>query len=447
MAVKTKRITRRALLRGTLAGASVTLGLPALEATTKATTGGAPVRLISIFFKNGVLMERWTPELAGKDFTLPACLTPLADHRAELNVITGLFNPGALQGPEDDHIRGTGSFATGVPATNTGAGGPSFDQLAARELGNLTKLSSLAIAPEGFPGGGESGGVSDAINHLSWSDKNAPVPPKVDPLALFDKLFDGGLDAAQLTDLRARRQSVLDSVAADARRLQQRLGASDRRRIDAHLTAVRELERQVASGAACEVPEAPARDNSRGPASAAKIQIMLELMVRALACDLTRFCSFSMVLDVAPRLLEKFGERRDHHTISHDSSAAAKPLIEEYSRYHVELFAYLLERMKEVDEGEGTLLDNSAVFFSNQLAHGDAHTHDNLPVILAGSAGGQFKTGRHLHLLDGKPSPGRRDITIEQGRSINDLFLTLLGAAGAEVKSFGSDGTSPLDLA
>ena len=442
--MNTKRIGRRAFLRGALAGAGVTLALPALEATT----GTAPVRLLSVFFKNGVLMEKWTPAQAGADFTLPACLSPLNDHRSQLNVITGLFNPGAVSGPGDDHIRGTGSFATGTGITTTGAGGPSFDQIAARELGSATKLSSLAIAPEGYPGGGENGGVADAINHLSWSSKNTPVPPQVDPLALFNKLFDGGLDAQALDGLRARRKSVLDSVAADAQRLQLRLGASDRRRLDAHLTAVRELERTSVASAMCMMPEAPeAWPRTAGVAPEAKIKVMIDLMVRAMACDLTRFGSFSLLLDVSPRLKEKFGEQRDHHTISHDASAAAKPVIEEYSRYQVELFAYLLTRMKEVDEGEGTLLDNSAVFFANQVAHGDLHTHDNLPVIVAGSAAGQFVTGRHLHLYEGEPKPGRRDTTAKNGRTINDLFLTLLGAAGVSgVTTFGSDGTQPLAL-
>jgi hypothetical protein len=450
------RLSRRTLLRGVLGAGTVALGLPALEAMIAGNARGdgsaPPLRLITVFFKNGVAMDQWTPSKAGSSFTLPRCLTPLEPHQAALNVITGLFNPGATAGPGGDHIRGTGSFATGMPITGTGAGGPSIDQLAASELGSATRLPSLVIAPEGHPGGGDSDGASDACNHLSWSGANTPVPPQVDPRALFDKLFDGAgdLDADAMDALRARRASVLDSVGEDVKRLQQRLGASDRRRLDAHLSALRELEQQAETAPGCVPPEAPDAWEKLAvsqPAPEAKIKLMMDLMVQAMSCDITRFASFSLALDVAPRLLELFGETRDHHTISHDNSESVKPVIEEYSRHHVELFAYLLERMKDVSEGEGTLLDNSAVFFVNQVAHGDLHTHDNLPVIVAGSAGGQFRTGRHVHLLGGDPEPGRRDSTLTVGRSVNDLFLTLLGAVGVpSLESFGLDGSKALDL-
>ncbi len=456
------RLSRRSLLRGAFAGASVAMALPALEAMTtsrglfygsaRGAVDAPPVRLLTVFFRNGVLMEQWTPSQAGSDFVLPACLTPLAEHRAELNVISGLYNPGAMSGPGGDHIRGTGSFATGVPITGTGGGGPSLDQVAAGLLGDATKLRSLVIAPEGHPGGGESDGASDACNHLSWADKNTPVAPYVDPAALFDELFDGGLPAAELSALRAEQKSVLDSVAADIQRLNARLGQSDKKRLDAHLSALRDLERRSQGGAAvCVAPKRPA-DSSEpatpGFAPEAKLKLMIDLMVRGLACDLSRFGSLSLALDVAPRLLEKFGETRDHHSISHDSTDGAKPIIEEYSRYQVELFAYLLAQMKAVEEGEATLLDHSLVYFANQVAHGDLHTHADLPVIVAGSGAGRIATGRHVHLLDGAPIPGRRDLGgSDRGRSVNDLFLTLLHGAGAgDVSSFGLDGTTPLEL-
>ncbi len=463
MGVKPFRLSRRSLLRGAFAGASVAMALPALEAMTtsrglfygsaRGSTETAPVRLLTVFFRNGVLMEHWTPSQAGSDFALPACLTPLADFQSRINLITGLFNPGAMSGPGGDHIRGTGSFTTGVPITGTGAGGASLDQIAAELLGEATKLRSLVVAPEGHPGGGDSDGASDACNHLSWADKNTPVAPYVDPAALFDELFDGGLPADELSALRAEQKSVLDSVAQDIARLNARLGQSDKKRLDAHLTALRDVERRAqVDGKTCVAPERP--DESPEPTAAgffapeAKVKLLIDLMVRGLACDLSRFGSFSLALDVAPRLLEKFGETRDHHSISHDSSDGAKPIIEEYSRYQVEVFAYLLGQMQAVDEGEATLLDNSLIYFANQIAHGDLHTHAGLPVVLAGSGGGQIATGRHLHLLEGEPIPGRRDLGgTDKGSSVNELFLALLNLAGAtDVASFGLDGTSPLAL-
>ncbi len=463
-----KPIKRRALLRGTLAGACVSIALPALEAmvssrgsrvlfagTAEGASEASPVRLLTVMYRNGVLMSKWTPSTAGKDYVLPPCLTPLESRKAQVNVITGLFNPGpAAASAGGGHARGSGAFANGLPITTTGASGASFDQIAARELGGATRLRSLVIAPEGHPTQADYDGASDSCNHLSWTDKNTPVPPEVDPVALFDRLFADGVDPDAAQALRLHRKSVLDSVMTDIDRLNKRLGSSDKKRLDAHLSAVRDLELQAgAMSNGCETPEPPTDTDETGIskpfASEKRVKLMMDLMVQAMACDLTRFGSFSLGLDVLPRLFEKFGERRDHHTISHDGSEGNEKVIEEYSRYQVEVFTYLLDRMAEVDEAGGkSLLDNSAIYFANQIAIGDLHTHDNLPVILAGSAGGQIPTGRHIHLLGDKIIPGRRDGTQEIGRSVNDLFLTLLRCAGVtDVTTFGLDGTTPLDLA
>jgi hypothetical protein len=463
-----KPIKRRALLRGSLAGACVSIALPALEAmmsprgsrvlfagTAEGASEAPPVRLLTVMFRNGVLMSKWTPSTAGKNYELPACLTPLEARKSQINVITGLFNPGpAAASVGGGHARGSGAFANGLPITATGASGISVDQIAARELGGATRLRSLVVAPEGHPTQADYDGASDSCNHLSWTDKNTPVPPEVDPVALFDRLFADGVDPGAAAALRLHRKSVLDAVMSDIERLNKRLGASDKKRLDAHLSAVRDLELQAAAVSnGCETPERPVATDETGVqkpfASEKRVKLMMDLVVQAMACDLTRFGSFSLGLDVLPRLFEKFGERRDHHSISHDGSQANEKVIEEYSRYQVEVFAYLLDRMAEVDEGgDKSLLDNSVVYFANQIAIGDLHTHDNLPVILAGSAGGQIPTGRHIHLLGDKIIPGRRDGTQHIGRSVNDLFLTLLRCVGVTgVSTFGLDGTAPLDLA
>lgn len=462
-----KPIKRRAFLRGSLAGACVSIALPALEAmvcsrgervlfsgTAEGAIESAPIRLLTIMYRNGVLMSKWTPKTAGTDYELSACLTPLGARKHQINVITGLFNPGAEESTlGGGHARGSGAFANGLPITRTGASGISVDQLAARELGGSTRLRSLVIAPEGHPTEADYDGVSDTCNHLSWIDKNTPVPPEVDPVALFDRLFADGVDPGAVAHLRERRKSVLDLVMSDIDRLNKRLGTSDKKRLDAHLTAVRDLELQAAATSnGCETPERPSPTDETGIArpfaSEKRVKLMMDLLVQAFACDLTRFGSFSLGLDVLPRLFEKFGERRDHHSISHDGSAENEKVIEEYTRYQVEVFAYLLDRMAEVDEmGGKSLLDNSLIYFANQIAIGDLHTHDNLPVILAGSAGGQIPTGRHIHLLGDKIIPGRRDGTRHIGRSVNDLFITMLKCVGVNVSSFGLDGMKPLELA
>ncbi len=329
--------------------------------TAEGASEAAPIRLLTVMYRNGVLMSKWTPSTAGTNFELPACLTPLEARKSQINVITGLFNPGADAGSVGGgHARGSGSFANGLPITSTGASGVSFDQIAAQELGGATRLRSLVVAPEGHPTQADYDGASDSCNHLSWSDKNTPVPPEVDPVALFDRLFADGVDPDAADALRLHRKSVLDSVMTDIDRLNKRLGSSDKKRLDAHLSAVRDLELQAAArlqrlrgaGAARRhrrdrrveaVREREARqadDGPDGPGHGLRSHALRLVLARARR-------------PAAPVREVRRAPRSPLHL--HDGSQGNEPVIEEYSRYQVEVFGYLLDRMAEVDEVGGKI--------------------------------------------------------------------------------------------
>jgi hypothetical protein len=423
-----------------LGGGAALVALPFLESLARA---AAPVarRLLFYYVPNGIHMPSWTPSTTGADFALPPILRPLAALRDDILVLTGLDNKPALVLHEGgDHARGTASFLTCVtPRKTYGADiqlGVSVDQVAAQRIGGATRIRSLQL---GTSGSGTAGNCDSGYSciysaNISWATPNTPLPKLVKPRAVFDHLF-GGLDSAanarELERQQRYRTSVLDYVLGEARLIQARLGRTDRRKLDEYLTGVRETELQVQKlgGLATVAGKAGPPPADGTPEFTEHVKALADLMVLAFQSDQTRIVSFMLGGAASGRTFPWLGINEAHHDISHHHKLPENyAKLETIDTWEITQLAYLLQRMKSIDEGGRTMLDNTIVFFASEIEDGDAHRHTNLPVLVAGRGGGALRTGRHV---------------VYQGTPLANLFVSLLAAVGAPVASFG-DSTGPL---
>ena len=441
-------ITRKSLHRRTfLRGMGATLALPLLDSMVPAlaATAGAqaPVRLGFVYHPVGMIMDRWTPSTEGAGFEFTPTMKALEPFRDQLNVFGGLaqVNGRALGDGPGDHARATATFLTGVHPYKTGGAdfrlAISADQIAAKELGRYTQLSSLELGLEPQPLAGNcDSGYTCAYMSMSWRGPTSPLPAEINPRTVFERLFGDG----DSTDPKARmarlesQKSVLDYVAGSLSRLQRRLGRGDTRKIEEYLEAVRDIERRIAlaeeQNLTMELPhmERPsAIPDDFGQYS----KLMIDMQVVAWQTDMTRVSSFMLGRDGSNRAYREIGISDGHHSISHHQGDAEKlDKLMKIDELHVATFAYLLKRLKETPDGDGTLLDHSLVVFGSSISESNIHTHDDLPIVLAGSANGQVKGNRHL--VYPKETP------------LNNLFLNMFDLAGLpHVDGFG-DSTGRL---
>ncbi len=424
-----------------LGGAGALVGLPLLASALPRELSAAPLpkRFVAFYVPNGMHMPAWTPTATGRDFALPALLSPLEPVRSKLLVLSGLANmPSRPDGP-GDHAAGTAGFLTARHIKKTDGGdiknGISVDQLAARALARSVKISSLQLGIEGGAGVGncDSGYSCAYVRNISWASETQPLPKTTSPEAAFDQIFDGydpRASAAERERRRRRRASVLDYVNGEAKVLHGKLGKSDREKLDEYTTGVRELERRIQSSAsACALPEKPPPTLPYPE----HVRQMIDLMVLALQCDATRVVSFMLGNGGSTRSYEFLGVSGGHHDISHHQKKPENlDKLVKIGKWEVEQLAYLLTRMDAVHEGDTSLLDSSAVFFSSEIEDGDTHAHSNLPIVIGGSLSGALPSGQHLKVRPYTP--------------VSSLFVTLLGALGTATDSFGDDGHKPLDL-
>ncbi|HYP12643.1 MAG TPA: DUF1552 domain-containing protein [Bryobacteraceae bacterium] len=440
MILSTKPLSRRTLLRG--AGAA--LSLPWLEAMTPracAAAKKAPVRMAVLYMPNGVHPEMWTPAEVGSSFPLSPTLEPLADLKDRLLVLTNLWNEGA-KGSEGHYIK-TSGFLTCTTVTKTlgvdlNCNGVSMDQLAAQRTGKLTPLASLelGIAPVATGVDKNVGYTRVYGSHIAWSGPSSPVAREINPALVFERLFRAtrGQGASTKDDLL-----LLDRVLGDAKELRTNLGASDRHRLDEYLSVVRSLETRLQRASAPEhrdwKPRAPLSPDSK-PAGIPKehaehVRLMLDMIALAFQTDTTRIATFmfgNAVSNLNFSFLE--GVTGAHHSLSHHQKDADK--LRQYqliNRWHVEQYAYLLRKLEAMKEGDSNVLANSMVVFGSGLRDGDKHDPHNLPIVVAGSAGGRLGTGRHLSITPDTP--------------LANLWMTLLDAFGTPVERF-ADSTGPL---
>lgn len=432
-----------------LRGVGTMIALPWLEAMGPAalrasSASSAPRRMLFVYVPNGVSMRSWTPATEGADFVLPPTLEPLAAHKSDLLVLSGLAQDKARangDGP-GDHARACAAFLTASqPFKTNGAEihvGVSVDQVAAHAIGNRTRFRSLEIGcePSAQSGQCDSGYSCAYVSNISWSTPHTPMPKETNPRLVFDRLFLGD-DADETAENRARRanrrKSILDFVRADAARLAGELGASDRRKLDEYTTSIREIERRIdrssngGEAAACAGAERP----TASPASYAEhVRLMSDLVVLAFRCDVTRIATFMLANEGSNRSFAFIDVPEGHHEISHHGGDEAKlAKVAKIDRFHVEALAHLVQQLKESREENETLLDRAMIVYGSGISDGNRHNHDDLPILVAGRGGGTIATGRHVRHPKDTP--------------IANLYLALLDRMDVAVSSLG-DGTARL---
>lgn len=436
-------IQRRTFLRGL--GAAV--ALPVLESMTPvasaATAAAHPKRLAFIYVPNGVWMDHWTPSTVGADFELPKILEPLAPVRQHVSVLSGLAVDAARphgNGP-GDHARSAAAFLTGMRPVKTEGrdirAGVSVDHIAAKYLSGDTPFPTLELGCEAgaLAGDCDSGYSCAYSNSISWRSATQPSVKEVDPRLVFNRLFGGGT-AADIAESqyrrRERQQSILDFVSEDARRLERRVSAADRHKLDQYLESIREVERRI-DNPALRLADGEMTIPAGVPASHGEhARMMADLMVLAYQSDLTRVSTLMIANEGSQRRYRELGLTGAHHELSHHKRDPDKlDAIGRINRYHVEQFAYFVQRLSETPDGDSTLLANTGIVYGSAIRDGDRHDHRDVPVLLAGGLGGSITTGQHQIFPDRTP--------------LMNLLLTLLQQSGAPVQSVG-DSTGTLTL-
>lgn len=418
-----------------------TLALPLLEPAHAAMSRAGvvkPTRLAYVYIPNGVNVEQWFPTGTGRDFSFSPSLKPLEALREDIQVITGLMLDKAKPNGDGagDHARANSAFLTGCqPYKTAGADiriGVSVDQIAARHLSGLTRLSSLELSTdEQRRSGNCDSGYSCAYQfNLSWRSDTTPAPPERDPRLVFESLF-GAKDDSANQSRRARRKSVLDFVLAESKALQARASYSDRNKLDEYYTSVREIEQRIQRAESFAVAEPTIAEPGGIPQSYREhIRLMFDLMRVAFQSDSTRVASYLLAHDGSNRTFPEININESHHNLSHHQLDPRRlALIAEIDRFYATELALFLENMKKTPDGDGSLLDHSMILYGAGIQDGDRHNHGNLPIILAGRGSGQLQPGKLLAATEGTP--------------LTNLHLSLLERLGVPAQRVG-DSTGSL---
>lgn len=435
-----KSLPRRTVLRGL--GASV--ALPLLDAmlpvsTLRARAASGPVHRFQTFYvPNGMAMEYWTPRGEGRDFALSPILEPLAPFREQLLVLSGLkANWNYI------HAGASGSFLTG-----TSRGGRneveiiadvSMDQLLARQFARETQIASLELSLDAPANAGAcTGNLSCAYTHtLSWRSPTQPLPMEHNPRAVFERLFgdSGSTDPEARERRRQQHRSILDSVMDKLQRIVGDVGAEDRRKLDEYSEALRDVERRIEKAEEQQDLELPVIDQPQGVPAVFEdhLALMLDLQILALQTDLTRVVSFMIGKEQSARPYPQIGVPEAHHPLSHHGEIPELiARMSKINRYHAELFARYLARLKATPDGDGSLFDHMTILYGSGISNSNRHSGDNLPILLAGGGAGRLQGGRHLSYT-GEPS-------------MANLLVTLMDKLDVPVERIGgSTGRLALD--
>jgi uncharacterized protein DUF1552 len=441
------RLNRRTLLRGVVGGAGIAIGLPPLEAmfnstgTAHADGTGIPKRLGIFFWGNGVKVDRWTPANTGAGWTPSTELEPLTAVKDYVSVVSGME---IKSGNQRGHHSGCVGILSGAPlieqphASTSYASTfskPSIDQVAAAAIGATTRFRSLELGISTRVVGGEG----TTLHYLSHNGPDSFNPPEYDPAKAFTRLFGpdfvppNGTSDPIAAATRNIRRSILDAVTADIGALRQRVGTTDKMRLDQHLSNIRVLENRLVDNptggtAACVVPTKPASF----PAVSGKepiderMQAMSDLLAMALACDQTRVFSIQYTGSVGSTLFWEVMATSGHHDLTHNEPGN-QPLVHASTIFTMTQFAKLITALKAVPEGAGNLLDNCAILGTSDVADGFGHTITDYPILVAGKAGGALKY----------PGVHYRSTTKE---NTSNVLLTLLNSVGVTLTQFGDKG-------
>jgi Protein of unknown function (DUF1552) len=446
------RLSRRAVLRG---AGGVAIGLPFLQAMRpfggRAQAAGStpPKRFIVFFSPDGSIRENWLPTGTETNFTLSPILAPLESNKQSLVVLDGVENKvgGYAAHPGDDHMKGMGAMLTGIGllagSTQGGAGDPaglaggiSVDQTIASAIGGGAKFRSLELGVQSMSAGTVWG-------YTAYSGANQPLPPDINPASVWNRVFSGfgGADPALLRQA-AERKSVLDAVMQSYNQLNPRLGATDKAKLDEHLGNIRDLELRLTasgtSGGACVKPGSPATIDYRANDNFPMVgKLQMDLLVMAMACDLTRVGTIQWEQAVGNVRFTWVDPTitRGHHDMSHDGDTATDTIatLTKINAWYAGQLNYLLDSLKNAKEADGSsMLDNTLVVWVNELSRGNAHSHDHMPFVLAGGAGGALRTGRFL--------------SYSKSVSHNNMLVSCMNLMGVPGTTFGDPAfcTGPL---
>tara|TARA_B100001123_G_scaffold443404_1_gene589403 strand:+ start:1271 stop:2626 length:1356 start_codon:yes stop_codon:yes gene_type:complete len=446
MIITKKFLPRRTLLKGL--GASFALPfldsmVPAMSALEK--TAARPIRRLgAVYVPNGMEMRQWKPTGDIKNFEFSRILKPLEPLRKHVNVLSGLADKPAIPREGEgvgDHARASSTWLTGVHVKKTEGpdirAGVSLDQLVAREFGKDTQLSSLELALDSVEvlGACDQGYSCAYANTISWRNPTTPLPMENDPRAVFERLFG----AADSTDAKTRAarlkedRSVLDFVNAEANALKQSLGNSDSHKLNQYLDAVRDVERRIHTAEQQVDREMPIFEQPLGIPATFKehAELMYDLWALAFQTDLTRVGTFMMGKEVTGRSYPEIGVSSGHHGVSHHQNDPKQlEALAKINNYHVQMFAYFLDKLQNIPDGDGSLLDHTILLYGTGISDGNLHFHLDLPMVVAGGAAGNLKGGRHLQYHDDTP--------------LTNLYMAVLDKLGIPVENFG-DSTGKID--
>jgi hypothetical protein len=442
--VRNPRVTRRALLSGLGVSAALSPFIPLLNAQGQE---AQPLRLILWFTPHGTVYDNWKPSGGQTDFTLSPILEPLAPYRSKLNILDGLKIQ--ADGVGAPHTKGPPLLWTASPLNDDmtftradGSGGmyygwnsaPSLDQVILSKLG-----ASVTTPYKSLEFGVRSGG-SHPGSRMIYTGSQTPLAPETNPWAAFKRLIgDIGKTTDELERIRAERRSVLDVLGSELTSLQSKISSADKKKIDAHLSAVREIEMRLqSSNVACQGPvlgtEVDVNKSSNTPVV---MDAMVSLMAASLSCGLTQFASMQYRVgeNDGGYLYDWLGiSSLEHHLMTHepDSNAASRGDLTKIYTWYAEMFGKFLGKLEATPEGSGTMLDNSLVVWGSELGKGNSHSFEKMPFVVAGGAAGKLKTGRYLQF---------------DGVEHNRLLVSVAQLMGVpEMDKFGSTDTKSGNL-
>jgi hypothetical protein len=388
-----------------------------------------------VYVPNGMDFRNWALDYEGPLDKLSKIMGPLEPFKQDITVLANLThnNGRALLDGPGDHGRCCGSYLTGVQPKKSAVDikcGVSMDQLVANEIGKQTRFPSLEVGMEDARQAGDcdSGYSCAYTNNLAWKSETQPLPPILDPRAMFERLF--GADAGLTPEARARRNkfrhSVLDFVSADTKKLEADLGPTDRRKLDEYLSSIREVERQIERAEHDNARIDPHMEKPYGvpPDFAEHFKLMSNMLTIAMQADLSRVFTFLVTREGSSRPYREIGIPDGHHPLTHHRNDPV--LMEKVTKiniYQMQQFAAWVEKLKSIKEGDSTLLDNSMIVYGAGLGDGNRHNHEDLPTLIAGRGGSYFK-------------PGRR-IVYRRETPMTNLHLSMMDRMGVHVEHFG----------
>lgn len=422
-----KPLSRRTFLRG----AGVAIGLPLLDAMrpfrllAASAAEKPPVRMAFVYAPGGVNMDEWMPRGEGASYELSRTLSPLKDLKGDVLVLSGIVGRKGEQG-NNGHDLGCGTWLSSAPVGKKDRGGYgtdlSIDQIAARKLADETRLPSLEI-------GCDKSNERIHTSNISWRAPGSPMGKEVKPRAVFGRLF-GDPQGDKY------RRSVLDLVVGEARGVRSKLGAEDKGKLDEYLDSLRSVEKRIQFAERESQKRTPPKvdlpeglpDDYRG-----HVRLMGDLLVLGFQADATRVATFMLSNEPGRASWLDLGIREHHHDLAHLDPKTPEgqdklKKLQVIDQAYVTLFAGMLEKMKAIREGEGTLLDHSMVLYGSGLEWGRKHNRENLPLVLAGRAGGTIRPGRHLKL---------------NGVPFANVHLSMLERMGVKMDRV-ADSTGPL---